>query len=79
MTRRSIVNLTAFAIIAGGGMLLGARPAAAAPSAFCELCDKMSKRLQTQQSACNDAGGQFEAEYSCSCTTAAATLITQCN
>jgi hypothetical protein len=41
MTRRSIVNLSAFAVIAGGGMLLGARPAAAAQSAFCEFCDKM--------------------------------------
>jgi len=65
MTRRSIVNLSAFAIIAGGSMLLSARPAAAAPVAYSEMCDKMFKIMQTQAAQCESNGGTYWADFSC--------------
>jgi hypothetical protein len=66
MTRRSIVNLTAFAIVAGGGMLLGARPAAAAFDG--EMCAKMNKIIASQAAQCADQGGTYWTQSSCSST-----------
>ena len=77
MTRRSIVNLSAFAIIAGGGMLLGARPAAAAPVAYSEMCDKMFKIMQSQATQCEEQGGTYWADFSCN--SSSYSLISGCD
>jgi hypothetical protein len=65
MTTRSLINLSAFAIIAGGGfMLLDAKPAAAA--VFATGCEKLDKIIFTQSSACLARGGTYVVNGSCS-------------
>jgi hypothetical protein len=78
MTTRSIINLSAFAIIAAGGfMLLDARPAAAA-AAHTEQCDKLMKIMATQAAQCEAQGGTYWADYSCS-SGGATSLISGCD
>lgn len=64
MTRRSIINLSAVAIIAAGAFtLLDARPASAAT--YSEGCDKLFKIMRIQAESCALSGGTYYAYSSC--------------
>jgi hypothetical protein len=76
MTRRSIINLSSFVIIAtGGSLLLGAKPASAA---FTNGCDKMAKEIDAASEACAKQGLGYGYTGSCSTTSIDYTLDGNC-